>query len=94
MATQPQPRHPVAATVAPLPAHLANQSASTLALMAKHGEIPPEQVPNVVAPTPAPLPVEIIAQTPQAAAAMQSRLDAMRGNGADRNMFKTKAKDR
>ncbi len=59
----------VSLTGTPLPPHLAKQAPSTLALMAKHGDIP-----DVAAPVMPPVePVAQIAHTPAAAAAMNSR---------------------
>ncbi len=51
------------------------QAPSTLALMAKHGDIPMVQQPEM----PPVMPVEQIAQTPAAAAAMNARNAAIRG---------------
>lgn len=48
------------------------QAASTLALMAKHGELPPVSVPQA-----APEPVAVIAHTPATAAAMQARSESI-----------------
>lgn len=50
------------------------QAASTLAAMARHGDIPAVSLAPVM---PAPEPVAVIAQTPQATAAMNSRNEAI-----------------
>lgn len=65
------------------------QSASTLALMAKHGDLPP--VPMAV-PTSAPEPVAVVAHTPATAAAMNARAAALGGDKMSRELFKAKPK--
>jgi hypothetical protein len=62
--------------------HGAQQSPSTLALMAKHGDVPPMPIVQAAAPEP----VAVIAQTPQAAAAMQHRQEALAGKLDERGM--------
>jgi len=67
------------------------QAASTLALMAKHGEIPVNDIPIA----PAPQPVAVIAQTPATAAAMQARNEAILGTDRlDRKVDQTGKKKR
>lgn len=64
---------PIAAQV-PLPPNLRNQAPSTLAAMARHGDIPTQE--SHTPPT-APAAVEVIAQTPAAAQAMALRQQAI-----------------
>lgn len=66
--------HPVPYTAnrTPNPA-MPMQAASTLAAMARHGDIPPVHMPAPEAPEP----VAVVAHTPAAAAAMASRQQAI-----------------
>lgn len=54
--------------------HEMKQAPSTLALMAKHGDIPPQPIPQAA---PAPPPVKEIAQTAETVAAMQARQESI-----------------
>lgn len=70
---------PATAQIQTLPPKL-QQAPSTLAAMARHGDIPnfPGAATFVTPPIEAaPMPVEVIAQTPQTAAAMNSRNQAI-----------------
>lgn len=63
----------------PLPPHIAKQAPSTIAAMIRHGEIPIADAGNTITvSTTAELPpVAIVAQTPAAVAAMNSRSQAI-----------------
>ena len=61
-----------------VPAHLANQSPSTIAAMIRHeqnGEAPP--MPTAAATAPLPVQPQVIAQTPAAVAAVNARQQAI-----------------
>lgn len=80
---------PMQVAQVPLPPALQKQPASTLALMAKHGDIP-----NIPPPVMPPVPVvEQIAQTPATAAAMNARNEAIQ-NAISGTVDKTKRSPR
>lgn len=67
--------------IAAVPAHLANQAPSTIAAMMKHPDLVAQMSPTIgIAPQePSVAPVQVIAQTPAAQAALNARQEAING---------------
>ena len=66
------------------------QAASTLAILAKHQNLPPPQLPQ--ASDQPPLPVEQIAQTPEAVKALTDRAQAINDAVNGRNVMRSRDK--